>query len=210
MGDGMTLHDGGAQTHVGETVPPPAPERVLDRWSRWLTLGANVGVVLGLIIVIAEMRQNAALTRAEMDQQKNQFLADIELSIARPEMAGIWVKSIQTPEALTDAEGRMVESHLAAMMLQWDQMFQMEAAGLVSRERVRQHIRNTAGFYFGSRFAKNWWQLEMQGWEGTPMAGVAGPIVEAVDENFLADRLIRTRVAPLAEPAPPAVSVAIP
>ena len=206
----MTLHDGGAQTHVGETVPPPAPERVLDRWSRWLTLGTNVGVVLGLIIVIAEMRQNAALTRAEMDQQKNQFLAEIELSIARPEMANIWVKSIQTPEALTDAEGRMVESHLAAMMLQWDQMFQMEAAGLVSRERVRQHIRNTAGFYFGSRFAKNWWQLEMQGWEGTPMAEVAGPIGAAVDENFLADRLVRTRVAPLTEPVPPTEPAAIP
>lgn len=202
----MTLHDGGAQTHVGETVPPPAPERVLDRWSRWLTLGANVGVVLGLIIVIAEMRQNAALTRAEMDQQKNQFLADIELSIARPEMAGIWVKSIQTPEALTDAEGRMVESHLAAMMLQWDQMFQMEAAGLVSRERVRQHIRNTAGFYFGSRFAKNWWQLEMQGWEGTPMAEVAGPIIEGLDEQFLATHFDRVRLAPAA-PSPQPESV---
>lgn len=206
----MTLHDGGSHPHASETVPPPPADRLLDRWGRWLTLGANIGVVLGLIILIVEVRQNAALTRAEMDQQKNQFLAEIELSIARPEMADVWVKSIQAPEVLTDAEARMVESHLAALMLQWDQMFQMEAASLVSRERTRQHIQNTSGFYFGSRFAKNWWQMELQGWQGTPMEEVAGPIVEAVDENFLADRLIHTRVAPLAEPAPPAEPAAMP
>ena len=204
----MTLHEGGLQPDAGAPLPPPTPERGLDRWGRWLTLGANLGVVLGLIILIFEMRQNAALTRAAMEQEKNNFLAEIELSISRREMADVWVKSIQTPEALTDAEGRMVESHLAAMMQQWDQMFQMEAAGLVSRERVRRHIRNSAGFYFGSRFAKNWWQLEMQGWEGTPMAEVAGPIVEGLDEQFLANHFDRVRIVPAAPPPAPAAEIA--
>ncbi len=196
----MTLHDGEQQPDAGEAAPAPARETKLDRWGRWLTLGANIGVVLGLIILIVEMRQNAALTRAAMEQQKNSFLAEIEFSLARREMADVWVKSIRTPEALTDAEARMVESHLVALMLQWDNMFQMERAGLISREDARQHIRNSAQFYFGSRFAKNWWQLELGGWEGTPMADVAGPIVEDLDETFLERRLDGVRLAPLAPP----------
>ncbi|MEQ9506900.1 MAG: hypothetical protein RLO80_11570 [Hyphomonas sp.] len=197
----MTLNDGGLQPDAGEALPP-APERGLDRWGRWLTLGANIGVVLGLIILIVEVRQNAALTRTAMEQQKNSFLADIELSLAKPEMAEVWVKAIRTPEALTDPEIRMAESHLIALMLQWDHMFQMEESGLIPRERTRRHIRNTAPYCFGSRFAKNWWRYELKGWEGTPMAEVAGPIIEELDENFLASQFDRLRLSPPAPPEP--------
>lgn len=135
-------------------LTPPARSGS-EKLNHWLALGANFGVLLALIILVVEVRQDAALTRAGMEQQKNQLLAEIEFSLAKREMAEVWVKAVRTPEALTDAEARMVESHLVALMLQWDQMFQMEDAGLISREDSRQHINNSARFYFGSRFAKN-------------------------------------------------------
>jgi len=165
-----------------------------DRLNRWLTLGANLGVVLGLIILIVEVRQNAALTRAAMESQKNDVLAQIELSLASPDAGAAWVKSIRAPETLSDLEARMVESHLVALMLQWDHMFNMEAIGLVSREHARQHIRNTAPYYFGSRHAKNWWRWQEAGWAGTPMMEVAGPIVEGLEEDFMLRYLDGTRL----------------
>ena len=178
-----------------EAVPEPeivatpveaAPARSrTERLNQWLTLAANLGVLLGLIVLIVEVRQNAALTRAAMDQQKNDFLAQIEFNIARPEMSAIWVKAIRTPEALSDTENQAVGSVLVAIMLQWDQMFMMRDAGLISDERVRQHIANTAPFYFGSRYAKHWWALQAPGWEGTAMQRDAAPIIAALDEDFL-------------------------
>tara|TARA_R110002111_G_scaffold173833_1_gene239350 strand:+ start:255 stop:914 length:660 start_codon:yes stop_codon:yes gene_type:complete len=178
-----------------EAVPEPeivatpveaAPARSrTERLNQWLTLAANLGVLLGLIVLIVEVRQNAALTRAAMDQQKNDFLAQIEFNIARPEMSAIWVKAIRTPEALSDTETQAVGSVLVAIMLQWDQMFMMRDAGLISDERVRQHIANTAPFYFGSRYAKHWWALQAPGWEGTAMQRDAAPIIAALDEDFL-------------------------
>jgi hypothetical protein len=183
-----------------DPAPPAAPGR-LDRLNRWLTLGANTAVLAGLIMLIVEVHQNAALTRTAMEQQKNDLLAQIEFSIAKREMADVWVKSIRTPEALTDTEARMVESHLVALMLQWDQMLQMEEAGLVSRDHARQHIQNSAPYYFGSRFAKHWWKLQEQGWDGTPMMEIAGPIVGGLDENFLANNLDRLKLPP-PEPDP--------
>lgn len=182
-------------------APQPA-ESHLDRWGRWLTLGANIGVVLGLIILIFEVRQNAALTRAAMEQDKNNALAEIEFNISRPDISAVWVKAIRTPEALSDAEIQVAGSVLVAVMLQWDQMFQMQEAGLVSRARVRQHIRNTAPFYFGQRFAKHWWATQMIGWEGTPMNEIAGPIVAEVDENFLAGYLDSLKLPPPDAPTP--------
>ena len=177
------------------TVPPAAPHPApLERLNRWLTLAANVGVLLGLVVLIVEVRQNAALTRAAMDQQKNDLLAQIEFNIARPEMSVIWVKAIRTPEALSDTENQTVGSVLVAIMLQWDQMFMMRDAGLISDERVRQHIANTAPFYFGSRFAKHWWALQAPGWEGTAMQRDAGPIIAALDEDFLVGYLDALKV----------------
>lgn len=128
----------------------------LDKVNKWIALGANIGVLVGLALVFFEMCQNADLTRIGMEQRKNDLLAQIELSISRPEMAEVWIKSVRTPETLTDAEARMVESHLVSVMLQWDHMLQMDANGLISRANTQSHISSTAPFYFGSRFAKKW------------------------------------------------------
>jgi len=181
------------------------PIKHADRLNRWLTLGANLGVVLGLVILIVEVRQNAALTRAQMETGKNDLLAQIELSLASPESGAAWIKSIRAPETMSDLEVRMVESHLVALMLQWDHMFNMEAIGLVSQDEARQHIANTAPYYFGSRHGKNWWRWQETGWEGTPMMEVAGPIVGDLDEDFMLRYLEGTRLgSEQSDPAKPA------
>lgn len=160
---------------------------ISQRLGYWLTVVANLGVVLGLFIVIVEVRQNAALTRAAMEQQKNNLMADIELTMADPQLATVWMKSIRTPEALTDSELRQIESVLVATLLQWEHRFQMEQAGLVSRDEATQHIANSAPWAFGSRFGKKWWSINQEGWVGTPMIEVADPVIAGVDENFIAD-----------------------
>ena len=181
-----------------ELVPKPQFEAPagsrLDRVARWLALTANAGVILGLVLVLVEVRQNAELTRTQMEQRKNDFLAEIEFSLANRESAEVWVKAIRTPESLTDAEMKMVEARLLSLMLQWDHLFQMERSGLVTRAHVRQHIANSAPYYFGSRFGRHWWRLQMPGWQGTAMNEVAGPIVEGLDDNFLVDLFDKMRV----------------
>ncbi|MEO1250919.1 MAG: hypothetical protein AAFW81_01075 [Pseudomonadota bacterium] len=169
-------------------------KRRFEHINSWLTLGANVGVVLGLIILIIEVRQNASLTRVALETGKNDQLAHIELSIASPAVAAAWAKSIRAPETMSDADVRMVESHLVAVMLQWDNLFQMEASGLASRTRTESHIRNSAPYYFGSAYAKNWWRLQKSGWKDTPMMEVAGPVIEALDPNFLRNYLDSSRL----------------
>lgn len=187
---------------IADPVPPSstAPSS-FERLNRWLVLAANLGVLAGLIVLTVEIRQNAELTRADMESRKNDVLVQIELSLADPEIGAAWIKSVRSPETMTDLELRAVESHLVALMLQWDYMFNMEQGGLVSRDEARRHIQNTAPFYFGSRHAKNWWRWQEAGWEGTPMFEIADPIVRALDDNFMADYLDGTRLGPATTPA---------
>jgi hypothetical protein len=41
-----------------------------DRLNRWLTLGANVGVLVGIVLILMELNQNAELMRAQMTQAR--------------------------------------------------------------------------------------------------------------------------------------------
>lgn len=41
-----------------------------NRLNQWLTLGANIGVLVGLIILIVEIGQNTEMMRAQMSQER--------------------------------------------------------------------------------------------------------------------------------------------
>lgn len=174
-----------------DAAPSPATalarERRIDRISRWLTLGANIGVVLGLIILIVEIRQNEALTRVATEGAMNELMAETEFHLAQPEQSAAWVKSYMTPETMTDVDIKMNEAVLVSLLMQWDYAFQMQRAGLRTRAEVERLIRNTAPFYFGTRFGKKWFEAQAPGWQGTDMMDVAGPIVAGLDENFMRD-----------------------
>jgi len=187
-------------TEPSANAPAPKAGAKLDRFNKYLTLGANIGVVLGLVLVFIEVRQNAELTRTQMEQQMNDMLSNIELSIAQPQMAAVWVKSVREPEALADNEIRMLDAHLTSILLEWDYLIQMEAGGLVTRDRVRRHVADTAPAYFGSRFAKNWWQTQLSGWQGTIMEVVASPVIAALDDTFIATSWDKMRIQPQVQP----------
>ncbi len=53
-----------------------------DKVNRWLTLGANVGVLIGIILILAELNQNADLMQAQIAQSR----ADNRLELHRLEM----------------------------------------------------------------------------------------------------------------------------
>ena len=42
-----------------------------DSVNRWLTLGANIGVLVGIILILTELDQNADLMRAQMSQSRS-------------------------------------------------------------------------------------------------------------------------------------------
>ena len=157
-----------------------------SRLDRWIAIAANLGVLLGLIVLTVEVRQNAELTRLSFDIAKNELLANVELSLSDPIQAGAWVKSYRAPEEMTEAEMLMVQSKLVALLMQWDYLFQLEAVGLASVEDVAAHVRNAAPIYLGSHFGKAWFEAEIEFWQGTRLNEVAGPIVSGLDPEFMA------------------------
>jgi len=61
-----------------------------DRLNRWITLGANIGVLAGIIFLGLEIRQNTLVAKIESANTLEQNLRGVTLSIwSDPEFARI-------------------------------------------------------------------------------------------------------------------------
>jgi len=70
-----------------------------DRLNHWMTLGANIGVLAGIIFLILELQQNTVATRLEAASNFQNTFSEIELFIAgNPEFAELLRKGREGEE----------------------------------------------------------------------------------------------------------------
>ncbi len=61
-----------------------------DAVNRWLTLGANLGVLVGIILLIAELNQNSVLMSGQIFNERAGQGIDLFMSVAEsPELSDI-------------------------------------------------------------------------------------------------------------------------
>lgn len=70
-----------------------------DRIGRWLALGANFGVLVGLILLIVEIQQNTDMIRAEMSQARTDNRVESFYSRA---LSDHWPRIIASQNEYTD------------------------------------------------------------------------------------------------------------
>lgn len=146
-------------------------------------------IVISLIVLIVEVRQNIDLTRMQLEAEFIFATQELESHRLDPEMAIAWTKSLQNPQDLEDHEKAMLNGLLANQLQNWWLLIQMSETGLVSEQRVERAVNNQAPYYFGNTFAQDWWVLETVGWQGTRLLEVVDPVIRKQDPNFNARRL---------------------
>jgi len=64
-----------------------------DRLNRWLTLGANIGVLVGIILLIVELNQNRQMMQAQTRNELSMGIVGIQSGIAEnSELANVIAK----------------------------------------------------------------------------------------------------------------------
>jgi hypothetical protein len=86
----------------------------VDRLNQWLTLGANFGVVIGLVLVAFQFQQNTDAVRLQARLGASGSIQNAELSHAGDTLAEAFTKSILTPSELTPSEVTQVWSYLTS------------------------------------------------------------------------------------------------
>lgn len=114
-----------------------------DRLSRWLTLGANIGVVVGLAVLIFEVKQNQELTRAQIHQDRTDAWVSNTFARADSEfLAPMMVKlfdagfpaNMSAMEGLTPLERRRFNTVMVAFKGDYANMFYQYQQGYLDEE----------------------------------------------------------------------------
>ncbi len=123
-----------------------------------LQVGANLGILVGLVFVYFQIEQNTDILRTEMLQAESQSAIQFEQVMLGELGAEVWAKSLASPEQLSLAEQRIVEAILWSIVEGWRHSFELAQAGLIDDEwRVR--VEADVPYYLGNRYGKAWWSV---------------------------------------------------
>lgn len=132
-----------------------------DRINRWLTLCANLGVVIGLALLIFQLEQNNDLMRAQIHQSRtdawieNRFArADSQFllpAIEKFHEAG-FPEDFSALDRLSPEDGARMDDMLQAFQADYDNLFYQYQHGYLDEEYYRYLIEPSI------RYLAPWWR----------------------------------------------------
>jgi hypothetical protein len=125
-----------------------------DKISRWLTLGANFGVVLGLLLVALQIRQEAELTKIQLFSDHTNARKEWAQAMMGGSPMNVVAKSIERPKDLSLEELLIMDNYLISALNELRRLELLRKSGLDTGT----DIEGLHYFYFGSNFAQAWYQ----------------------------------------------------
>lgn len=123
----------------------------------WLQIVTAIGVLVGLYLVVEEIRQNNNLAKAETINNLHEGWEHFSISEYETDIAALFIRSIKDPDNLTPPEVVKLNAYFTAITSlygrQWVLYRQYDLAldPTVDTEYA-------AGLYFSGRFARSWFQ----------------------------------------------------
>ncbi len=120
-----------------------------DRLNRWLTFSANVGVVIGLVLLAAELNQNSALVRAQIHQARSDnyvsdmiAIADTEFLLPAYEKLSVagGITDVTALKALDQIERERIRRYSQARLADYDNLFYQYRLGYLDEDFYQSRV----------------------------------------------------------------------
>lgn len=129
----------------------------MDKVNQWLTLVANFGVILGLILVAMEMKLATEAINQQSDIELSRGIAEGELAFMGETTAAAWTVALFNPSQLDETQVGQVWAYLNNTLLIVQQTWLSNQAGMASDETwARAKVMGAAYLDFGA--GQIWWQ----------------------------------------------------
>lgn len=128
------------------------------KMGNWLQVGANLGIIVGLVLVGFQLKQNSDLLRIQLLFEESQSFINHERQLMGEDAAVTWAKALESPEDLSPAEFRVMDAYLYAMSEQWRASHMLRELGILDDEWKNRLIEE-ATYYLGNPFGRAWWNV---------------------------------------------------
>ena len=169
----------------------------ISKVNEWLQLVASIGVLIGIILVAQEIRQNNELAELTTWNNLYQGWEVISMSEYESDIHELFVKSIENPEDLSTVDMMKLGSSLTAIVLAYGQNSTAYFDYGLTDDPTEDFIF-AAQQYFSGRFARSWF-VENKPWLEVyipEMTEVIGREIEAtpVETSYGLVERIRSRL----------------
>ena len=157
--------------------------------SNWLQITANIGIVVGLLLVGVQLKQNSDLLKTQLLYEESRRAVDLETLVVGENGADVWTKSIADAKNMSLPEQRIMEALLWSFSEQLRSTRMLAELGLLEDEEWRLRVSAESAFYLANDYGKAWWINYSDGNTSLPddlTAAVNARLAE-VDTNFTAD-----------------------
>ena len=125
--------------------------------NRWLNLGANLAVLIGIALVIVELRQNLVATQAQTRQEVSAGFVDFMMRLSEnPELASLRRRGDQG-EQLTVDERYRYETFTRGLFRYWENVHYQFRTGLYDSEEFNKHRGAWQSYVGNSPGVVDWW-----------------------------------------------------
>ena len=129
-----------------------------DKMGNWLQVGANLGIILGLVLVGFQLKQNSNLLRVQLLYEESQSFISHERLMMGENPAVAWARSLEDPAGLSLEQARIMDAYLYAMAEQWRASHMLQDLGILGEE-WRNRVNEEAAFYLGNKWGRAWWNV---------------------------------------------------
>jgi hypothetical protein len=126
--------------------------------SNWLQIAANVGIVVGLLLVGVQLKQNSDMLKTQLLYEESRRSVDLETMVIGENGAEVWAKSISDAKNMSLPEQRIMEALLWSFVEQLRSTRLLAELGLLEDEEWRLRVQSESGFFLANAYGKAWWE----------------------------------------------------
>jgi hypothetical protein len=128
----------------------------LERFGGWLAILANVGVIVGLVLLAFELRQNTQIVRAEAVASLLAGQSSAETAFMGDSTAAAMAIALVAPEDLSDEQILQMWAYLNTAVISVEHTNSMYSLGLATEEDRRSAAKKAAD-WVSFPFGRIWW-----------------------------------------------------
>lgn len=157
-------------TELGrDSLPPQVGPARFERLSSWLAVIANLGVLIGLILVILQLTQNERMIRAQTRHDISDEIVTLLLETAANERLNSIYYRGNAGEPLDPEDAHAYNMRLNALLRYWEDVDYQHRMGLYDEDEFDKHRLAWQNMMSSSARAVSYW-CEMRPFYSTEFA----------------------------------------
>jgi hypothetical protein len=136
----------------------------MDKVNKWLTLVANFGVIVGLVLVAMQMKLATEAINQQSDIELSRGIAEGELAFMGETTANAWAVAMFNPAQLDEVQIGQLWAYLNNTLLFVQQTWLSNRAGMAS-DATWERARKMGATYLSFGAAQIWWREYKYGFD---------------------------------------------